>query len=133
MSQENVELVRRCVDAWSSGDRERLAAFLHPEVVFHSAVTNIVGETVSGPEAILGLLDRWAEDWSSIRWEVDEFIDVGEDRVVTFHRVIAKGRTTGIELDRELGAIWDIRDGLVIREWVYLDRAEALEAAGLSD
>ena len=89
--------------------RERLAAFLHPEVVFHSAVTNIVGETVSGRDAILGLLDRWAEDWSSIRWEVDEYIDAGEDRVVTLHRVIAKGRSSGIELDRELGGVRGLR------------------------
>ncbi len=128
-----MELVRRCVEAWSSGDRERLARCLHPDIVFHSAITNIVGETVSGREAILGLLDRWSEEWSTIRWEVDEYIDAGDDRVVTLHRVIAKGRASGIELDRELGGVWDIQQGLIIREWIYLDRAEALEAAGLRE
>jgi ketosteroid isomerase-like protein len=131
MSRENVELVRRCIEAWSSGDRERLACLLHPDVVFHSAMTNIVGETVTGREAILGLLDGWSEQWSTIRWEVDEYVDCGDDRVVTLHRVIAKGRASGIELDRELGGVWDIRDGLIIREWIYLDRDEALAAAGV--
>jgi ketosteroid isomerase-like protein len=133
MSQENLELVRRCVEAWSTGDREKLAGYLHPDVVFHSAITNIVGETVAGREAILGLLDRWAEEWSTLRWEVDEYIDAGEGRVVTLHRVIAKGRASGIELDRELGGVWDIQEGLIIREWIYLDRDEALEAAGLRE
>jgi ketosteroid isomerase-like protein len=133
MSEENVELVRRCVEAWSSGDKERLAGFLHPDIVFHSAITNLVGETVSGRDAVLSLLDRWSEEWAAIRWEVDEYIDASEDRVVTLHRVITKGRSSGIELDRELGGVWDIQQGLIVREWIYLDRADALEAAGLRE
>jgi hypothetical protein len=32
---------------------------------------------------------------------------------------------------RDLAAVYRIRDGLIASEWVYLDRAEALEAAGL--
>jgi ketosteroid isomerase-like protein len=133
MSQENVEIVRRCIEAWSAADRERLPASLHPDVVFHSAMTNIVGETVSGRDAILGLLDKWAEQFSVVRWEVDEYLDAGDARIVTLHRVFAKGRASGIELDRELGGVWDIRDGLVIKVWIYLDRDEALQAAGLSE
>ena len=35
-----------------------------------------------------------------------------KDRVVTLHRVIAKGRSSGIELDRELGGVWNIQQGL---------------------
>jgi hypothetical protein len=34
---------------------------------------------------------------------------------------------------RELGGVIDIRDGLVVRQWIYLDRTEALEAAGVAD
>jgi hypothetical protein len=64
---------------------------------------------------------------------VDEYIDAGDDRVFTLHRVIAKGRASGIELEREPGGVCDIQQGLIIREWIYLERAEALEAAGLRD
>ena len=46
------------------------------------------------------MFDRWEEEWSEIRWEVDELIDVDESRVVTFHKVIATGRTSGIETVR---------------------------------
>ena len=132
MSEENVELVRRFIDAWSAHDRARMAELLHPDAVFHSAVTNVVGETFHGRDQILGVFDRWDEEWSEIRWEVDEVIDVDEFRVVTLHRVIATGRASGIETVRELGGLIEIRDGRVVSQWIYLDRDEALEAAGLA-
>ena len=132
MSEENVELVRRFIDAWSAHDRALMFELLHPDAVFHSAITNVVGETFHGRDQILGVFDRWEEEWSEIRWEVDELIDVDESRVVTFHKVIATGRASGIETVRELGGLIEIRDGRVISQWIYLDRNEALQAAGLT-
>ncbi|MFI5121604.1 MAG: nuclear transport factor 2 family protein [Vicinamibacteria bacterium] len=133
MSQENVEIVRRFIDAWSDHDRAAMANYLHPDAVFHSAITNVVGETFRGRDQILGVFDRWEEEWSEIRWEVDEYIDVDDFRVVTLHRVIATGRASGIETVRELGGLIEIRDGLVVSQWIYLDRKDALEAAGLAE
>jgi uncharacterized protein (TIGR02246 family) len=133
MSEENVELVRRFIAAWSAHDRARMAELLHPDAVFHSAVTNVVGETFHGRDQILGVFDRWDEEWSEIRWEIDEVIDVDDFRVVTLHRVIATGRASGIETVRELGGLIEIRDGRVVSQWIYLDRDEALAAAGLAE
>ena len=132
MSQENVGIVMRFMEAWSAHDRVEMAKYLHPDAVFHSAVTNVVGETFYGRDQIVGVFDRWEEEWSAIRWEVDEYIDVDESRVVTLHKVIATGRASGVETVRELGAVIEIREGLVTRQWIYLDRNEALEAAGLA-
>ena len=112
MSQENVEIVRRFIDAWSAHDREEMLRYLHPDAVFHSAITNVVGETFEGPDQIVAVFDRWDEEWSEIYWEVDEFVDVDETRVVTLHRVFATGRITGIRTIRELGGVLELRDGL---------------------
>ena len=131
MSQENVDLVRRFIDAWSAHDREQMLGYLHPDAVFHSAVTNLAGQTFEGRDEIVAVFDRWEEEWSEIYWEVDEFIDVDDHHVVTLHRVIATGRITGIQTVRELGGLIEIRDGLVVKQWIYLDRDEALEAAGV--
>jgi ketosteroid isomerase-like protein len=131
MSEENVEVVRCLIDAWSAHDRERMAKYLHPDAVFHSAITNVVGETFEGRDRIVAVFDRWEEEWSEIHWEVDEYIDAGENHVVTLHRVIATGRASGIVTERELGAVLELRDGLVVRQWIYLDRNDALKAAGL--
>ena len=100
MSQENIEIVRRLIEAWSAHDRAEMAKLLHPNAVFHSAITNVVGETFEGRDQILAVFDRWEEEWSEIRWEVDEYIDVDERRVVIFHKVIATGRASGLELVR---------------------------------
>jgi ketosteroid isomerase-like protein len=131
MSQENVELVRRFIDAWSAHDREEMLRYLHPDAVFHSAVTNVVGQTFHGRDEIVAVFDRWDQDWSEIYWEVDELIDVDDHRVVTLHRVIATGRNSGIQTVRELGGLLEIRDGLIVKQWIYLDRSEALQAAGV--
>jgi len=55
----------------------------------------------------------------------------GDGVVVGFYRVFGTGRRSGVEVARDLAAVYRIRDGLIASEWVYLDRAEALEAAGL--
>jgi limonene-1,2-epoxide hydrolase len=34
---------------------------------------------------------------------------------------------------KSVTGIFEVRDGRIVREWVYADRAEALEAAGLSE
>jgi len=55
----------------------------------------------------------------------------GDGVVVGFYRVFGTGRRSGVEVARDLAAVYRIRDGLIASERVYLDRAEALEAAGL--
>ena len=132
MSQENLEIVRRFMAAWSDHDRAAMARDLHPDAVFHSAITNVVGQTFEGRDQILAVFDRWDEDWSDIYWEIDELVDVDDHRVVTFHRVIATGRVTGIQTVRELGGVIELRDGLVVSQRIYLDRDEALRAAGVT-
>ncbi len=132
MSQENLEIVRRFMKAWSDHDRAAMAEHLHPDAVFHSATTNVVGETFEGRDQIVGVFDRWDEEWADIYWEIDELIDVDDHRVVTLHRVIATGRASGVQTVRELGGLLEIRDGLVVSQRIYLDREEALRAAGVT-
>jgi hypothetical protein len=45
--------------------------------------------------------------------------------------VIATGRMSGIQTIRELGGVLELRDGLVVKQWIYLDRDEALASVGL--
>jgi ketosteroid isomerase-like protein len=41
-----------------------------------------------------------------------------------------RGRASGIDLRSSLSAVFDIRDGQIIRIEFYFDHANALEAAG---
>ena len=80
-------------------------------------------------------LQRWTETtrevWEEWRFEVEELLDAG-DRVVALVRVVARGGSSGVTLDRETAHVWSLEDGRVTRCQVYLDRSEGLAAAGLT-
>jgi ketosteroid isomerase-like protein len=133
MSQENVQIVRRSFQAWNNRDPVEIAGYYKEEMEFHSAMTDLFGETIRGHEAIKSLIDRWDNEWSATRWEIDELLDVDDARVLSLHRVIATGRESGVEVVHTLGGVYELRDGKIVKERVYLDRADALEAAVLSE
>ena len=45
----------------------------------------------------------------------------------------ARGRASGVEVERPFALLWTLRDGKVIRVVWYLTREEALEGAGLGE
>jgi ketosteroid isomerase-like protein len=65
--------------------------------------------------------------------EVEEVIPAGEGRVVAGGLVTGCGRGSGAEVKVHGWMIFWITNGLITRRRVFLDRAEALEAAGLSE
>jgi hypothetical protein len=76
---------------------------------------------------------RWLDDWEELRYEPDEVLDLGDDRFLLLGGGRGTGRSSGIVVDTEWGLLANISDGLLSREQNFLDRAEALEAAGLSE
>ena len=81
-------------------------------------------------DALTRWIERWLEAWEDAWDEVDEFAAVG-DRVVAAVRVHGRGRSSGLEISQRLFDVHELRDGRVLRITEYLDRGEAIEAAGL--
>jgi|Tabmets5t2r1_1033131.scaffolds.fasta_scaffold51009_1 ketosteroid isomerase-like protein len=131
MSREDVEIVRRSFDAWNAGDLEAVRDCYTEDAVIQTPITEF-GRTFEGDDPI----GRWAaemgETWAEVRWDVERICE-GDGVVVSFYRSISVGRQSGIEVVRDLTGVTRIRDGLIASERVYLDRGEALEAAGLSE
>jgi len=48
-------------------------------------------------------------------------------------RQTARGKTSGLPFDREFGDLFTFSDGKILRYASYWDRADALEATGLSE
>ncbi len=71
------------------------------------------------------------ESFDGFHGDVEEYIDVGDDRVFTWVRYTGRGRESGVPADWHLAIIFTIRDGKLVRGEEYFDRDEALEAAGL--
>ena len=61
-----------------------------------------------------------------------EYKDLGE-RVLVWGHNHFRTRSTGLEMDIEIGGLMDFRDGKIVRWEDFGSKAEALAAAGLSD
>ena len=75
---------------------------------------------------------RWAEAWTEQRSELIELRELDDGRILLFARQFLRGRD-GIEVEQDGYGLFTIRDGKLLRWEAYWDRANALEAAGLSE
>jgi ketosteroid isomerase-like protein len=133
MSQENVDLVRRALEAFRRGDMEEMLSYMDPEGEFHSAIVGgAEGNVYRGHEGYRRWYADSFESFEELSNEWSEFRDLG-DRVLAFGHVQARGRESGVELDSPMGWVFTVRRGKLMKAEGFLSRAEALEAAGLSE
>jgi ketosteroid isomerase-like protein len=139
MSEENVEIVRQIIAtnrAEYRNDEARIEAFLalwDPNCEYTSVVAAVEPRTYRGHDGLRRYPADMADSWADWRSEVEEIIDAGLDTVfATIHTRIT-GKQSGVALDARLAMVFVFSAGKVLRARTYLDRREALEAAGLSE
>jgi ketosteroid isomerase-like protein len=71
------------------------------------------------------------EAYPDLRVEVLDARSNG-DKVLLWVRFVGHGAASGIPLDMELAHLYTMREGKAARAEEYMDRDEALEAAGLT-
>ena len=131
MSQENVETIRRFIEALNRGDVPNAIKETPADFSFDFSRSVSPERGVYGRDDIPELIETFFGDWESLHYEPDEFIVVG-DRLITPMHIHFRGRD-GIELHARFAWVWLFRDGQVQRITFFQDHAEALEAAGLSE
>jgi ketosteroid isomerase-like protein len=134
MSEENVKVVRAAVESFLTGDGERTAPLVHPEVQFHGTVGGLEeGRIAHGlPEIMASFEADDLEAWEERRLVPEGFVDAGENVVVLLHEH-RRGRGSGITLESETAVVVSVSDGRIVRVQGYMDRAAAFQAAGLSN
>jgi ketosteroid isomerase-like protein len=133
MSQENVQIVRRAVDAFNAHDLEGWLSFYGPEFEFVDHGGALAEERASGTEAVRRLVEGWFDAFPDFRASVEEFIDAG-DRVVSVTTWQGTGAASGLSYYQQAAEVMTVRDGKIVHaELGFADRDEALEAAGLSE
>jgi ketosteroid isomerase-like protein len=85
-----------------------------------------------GIDAIRQQFASWHEAYPDPRVEVFD-ARANEDQVLLWVRFVGHGATSGIPIDMELAHLYTMRDGKAARLVEYMDRNEAIEAAGLSE
>ena len=142
MSAENVEIVRRVTEAFGAGtsesDREdmltKIAELWDPEIemdVSEVPVLDISG-VYRGADAVRQVWREWLAAWENTPFDY-ELVDAG-DRVVQLLDLQVRGRSTGIEMPfGKFAFVYTVREGLIVRQKLYMDQSEALKAAGVEE
>ena len=132
MSQENVETYKRAVEATNRRDLDALVEELDPQVEWHSALVGLGTAVYRGTEEVRELFRDADESLEGMVFEVSEVRDLS-DRVLALGRLRARGHESGVETNVSFNQVVDFRNGKVSRLRSFLDREDALEAAGLSE
>jgi ketosteroid isomerase-like protein len=132
VSAENVEIVRATTEAFVANDLETALASLDPQIEWHGTVGGIdEGQVAHGIDEVVKAFMEYFEVWERMDLRAERFIDAGGDDVVVFWHEVAKGKESGVVVETDTATIQTLRDGKTIRVRGYMDRAEALKAAGL--
>jgi ketosteroid isomerase-like protein len=118
---------------WARG--EFPASFMDPDVVnvrTGAQTPDMEGEW-RGLEAFARATAEYFRAFSDLRIEAEEIIDLDDERVLVLSRHTAQGKLSGAPIEHELGDLFTLRAGKVVRYESYWDRAEAMKAAGLSE
>jgi ketosteroid isomerase-like protein len=131
MSQENVEIVRRGIEAMQREDVDAFMSLFDPEVElsFRSGVPE--PGPFRGSEAVRRWIDGYLETWEQHGVDAEELVPFGE-HVMAVLRFRARGAGSGVDLDWHDVHLYSFRRGRIIRWTTHDSRADALEAARLS-
>jgi ketosteroid isomerase-like protein len=135
MSQENVEIVRRGLDAFNAGDTERFVNHWDPECEFFSVTgSQMSAAPYRGHEGIRRYEEETAETWTELQLDAERIQQGKEDDVVVaVGRLRGAGRGSGILVEQRIGLVYELRGGRIRYCRAYPDPEDALEAAGLSE
>ena len=158
MPEGNVEIVRAMFDAWNRGDTDAafreagygidsgrtppaselekfsdvLAPF-DPEVEAEPPPGGLTAGTYHGHEGLIKLISEFWGQFDERRSEIKECIPAGGDRVIITLLHHARGKLSGVEVEMWHHQVLTLRDGKIVRWQMFLNREEALAAAGLSE
>jgi ketosteroid isomerase-like protein len=132
MSEENVEIVRRHNEAWNRRDLTAwLGSFGSGAEVDWSRSRGPLKGVYRGYGELEVFWDAFHSTFEDVHVEFHAFTEAGSDVVVpnTSH---IRGRQ-GIEVVARSNFVFTVENGQITRLRMFQERAEALEAAGLSE
>jgi ketosteroid isomerase-like protein len=133
MSQANVELLRKGIDALNRRDVDLWLDYAAPEIEWLPAGPAAVEREVyrGYDEMRSGITAAW-ETWDVFEFQEDQVRDLG-DSALWLGRVKMHGNASGVELDQEFAVHGVVHDGKFILIHTFLSWQEALGAMGLSE
>ena len=134
MSQENVEIVRKGLEAAlrrPEPDWATMRDLFHPDHEFISRYEAFEGGSRRGER---GYRD-WLRDSEAMQPEpsLASVTEIDKERVLAITPSRNRGRASGIEIETQFACIATVRGGTIVRTEVYHSSDEALKAVGLAE
>ncbi len=132
-----MEIVRRVYEAVARGETDTILGLYDPEVEWdasQSPYRALLGRDVyRGHEGLARFFREYRDPWAAIEDQCEELIDAG-DCVISIVRSRARGKVSGADVESSYQAgVWTLRQGKIVHVAWFTRRADALEAAGLSE
>jgi len=132
MSEENIEVVRKCIEAWNQQETEAIDGLLDEQVQIDASDRVFNPDEYRGRTGLNRLIAEVREVWDEFRLQPEKFFAEG-DQVVVFVRALGRGKESGVPVSVQSAWLVGLRDGKITSLRLYRDRLKALEAAGLSE
>ena len=132
MSEENVEIVRRGMDAFNRGDLDDVLGDYARDVEWHTTGEFADERVYRGHAGVDRLWAQLSEDMEELSISASDMRAAG-DRMFAAGTLRGRGKRSKADFEQPFWYAFTFRDGLIVRVVVYLDPEEALEAVGLSE
>jgi ketosteroid isomerase-like protein len=133
VSQENVEIVRRVLDAYAQGGIEAMLPCFTPDCIFYPDPSWMEERVYRGRDALAAFNQTQMEAFGDIVVEVHEIRAVG-DRVFARTEFVGEAPASGVPIRQEIGHVFsDFRDGMIGEDHTFLSWEAALKAVGLEE
>ncbi len=123
-----MEVVRRAFERYDARDLPPFFELFHPELTYRNREDEPDVRLHQGLEDFKGYVASWLEMFDDLRFEIHDFIDLGEE-VIVVTDLRGRGRGTGAEVRGSYVFLYRLRDGVIVQGREYATKEEALEAA----
>ena len=113
---------------------EAARAYADPEVEVYVAQGSDLpvgmDDAYYGPDGYCRAMEEWAEAWRNWRVEVDDVVEVAQDKFLVTGRHFGEGRASGAKLEQWSAALYTTRRGKVLRiDMFFLADKESVSEA----
>jgi ketosteroid isomerase-like protein len=131
ISKQNVEIVRRTMDAYNTRDLPAYFDMLSESVRFRSRFS-AMGRVYRGHDDLRRYFAELDEVWSRYEMRVLRLVPAGRQVAALCH-LYAVGRESDLQVEENSAIVFTLEAGKIVRIDAYPTHAEALDAVGLRE
>jgi ketosteroid isomerase-like protein len=134
MVQAKVEAINQLWRTLNRSDREPPIGLVAPDAALELPPERISSgpPVYYGPEGWLDYRLILDDVFAELTFEPEEFFEATDGRVLVYVTASGYGRSSGVPFEQKVAHLYEIRDGQIAWLKVFMDRAEARIAAGLT-